>query len=604
MKSMGQVPHASVYEAIRTAAEQHAERVALVDLPTGTVEGGAESLTYGDLAHQVTQTANLFHSLGVSAGDAVSLMLPSRLETQLAFWGAATAGIVNPINAGLRTEQIAEIMNVAGSKVLVTEGPGNPGLWVKAERLQHLVPTLEAVVAVDGAEGQGERVVDFGLARESQAGDRLDSKRRIEPDELVAYFHTGGTTGTPKLAQHTHRNEMSTAWGFQARADFGRRSTMALGLPLFHVAGVIVGSLAPLLAGMRVVILGGSGFRDRAVVEGLWSVVERHGVDTIVTVPTVLSALLDVPTGDHDVTSLRLTLCGASPVPVALTERWEERFGHRVITGYGLTEATCQSTLNDPNGPRKPGSVGTALPEQEVQVVTMAEDESLGKPCAVDEIGVVCVRGPSVFPGYKQADRNRGVLLDDGWLNTGDLGRLDDDGYLWITGRAKDLIKRGGHGIDPALIEEVLMQHPAVAVAAAVGRPDAYAGELPVAYVQLQAGAGPIDPEQVRLWCRETIPDPSACPVELIVVDAIPVTSVGKVSKVALRDDAAQRTVEGLVREALENTGATWTVQRGTDENGPFASVHLKDAPPGRGEALRQCLEALPLQIEITQAGS
>lgn len=536
---------ASSYAAIRAGADRHPDATALVHLSDGTVHGREERWSYAELCADVTRTANLLRRLGVTRGDAVSLLLANLAEAQIALWGAAAAGVANPINAVMRLEHVADIMRSAETKVLVTEGPGNAPLWEKAVRLRELVPSLRAIVAVGAGAAAGDAVLDFRAAIAAERAERLDSRRRIDPQELAAYFHTGGTTGLPKLAKQTHANQVTDAWGVATVGRFAERSAMGMGLPLFHAAGVIICSLAPLVAGKAIVMLGPNGFRDRAVIEGLWDVVERHGVDMLMAVPTVVARLVEVPAPSAVTDRVTLTICGASPVSVGLAERWERRMGRPLIVGYGLTEGACVSALTPADGPVHLGSVGPALPGHEIRVVRFEEDAdpAASPDCAPGEPGLVLVRGPNIFPGYKRPELDEGVLLRRGWLNTGDLGHLDEDGYLYLTGRAKDLIKRGGHGIDPALIEQALAEHPAVAIAAAVGRPDPEVGELPVAYVQLRPEAGDVDPEELRTWCRPRIGDPAAVPVELYVIDALPVTQVGKISKVELRRDAAHRVI-------------------------------------------------------------
>ncbi|WP_034023190.1 AMP-binding protein, partial [Pseudomonas aeruginosa] len=181
----------------------------------------------------------------------------------------------------------------------------------------------------------------------------------------------------------------------------------------------------------------------------------------------------------RDLSSLRFALCGAAPMPVELIRQFEARTGLKVIEGYGLTEGTCGTSCNPRGGERRPGSIGLRLPYCQVKVAVLDGEGNYLRDAAPNEVGNLCLKGPTVFKGYLQQDRNRDIWIGDGWFNTGDLGRIDEDGYIWLTGRSKDLIIRGGHNIDPQMIEEALHRHPAVALAAAVGKPDAKAGELP-----------------------------------------------------------------------------------------------------------------------------
>ncbi len=260
------------------------------------------------------------------------------------------------------------------------------------------------------------------------------------------------------------------------------------GLPLFHVNGVIVTGLAPFMAGARVVLLGADGYRSKATIRDFWRNVERFRASFFSAVPTLYSALLGMPIDGADVSSLRHAICGAAPMPPELIRRFEDATGVKILEGYGLTEGTCVSAVNPRDGRRAAGSIGLRIPYQQMKTVALDAEGRAPRDCVDDEIGHLVIKGPNVFPGYKDEQANRGIWIDDGWLDTGDLARRDGDGRFWLTGRQKDLIIRGGHNIDPAVIEEALMRHPAVQMAAAIGRPDAYAGELPMAYVTLRSG--------------------------------------------------------------------------------------------------------------------
>jgi fatty-acyl-CoA synthase len=217
--------------------------------------------------------------------------------------------------------------------------------------------------------------------------------------------------------------------------------------------------------------------------------VARYRANFFSAVPTVLSTLMDIPVGDADIASLQYAICGAAPLSVELFKRFEAHTGVKVLEGYGLTEGACASSINPKDGERKVGSIGIRMPYQQMKVVAVDENGGYLRDAAVGEIGAIAIAGPNVFNGYVEEAHNHGIWVQDGWFNTGDLGRMDADGYFWLTGRKKELIIRGGHNIDPATIEEVLYRLEDVQVAAAVPRPDPHAGEVPVAFVQLAAGA-------------------------------------------------------------------------------------------------------------------
>ena len=300
-------------------------------------------------------------------------------------------------------------------------------------------------------------MLDFDQACDGEPGDRLVSGREIRATDIASYFHTGGTTGTPKIAQHTHGNEVFMSWGLREFLGLGPGSTFLCGLPLFHVNGAIGTGLGGFCSGATVVLAGLQGYRTPGLIAGFWRLVERHRVNYFSAVPTIYAALLDVPIAGADVSSLRYAICGAAPMPPAVIHRFEQLTGLKLLEGYGLTEATCATCVNPPAGERRAGSVGLPMPHQKVRAAIVGSDGRLVRECATDEIGTLLISGPAVFPGYLRDRDNAKVWAAPGWLNTGDLCRIDRDGYVWLTGRAKDLIIRGGHNIDPQLIEDALV---------------------------------------------------------------------------------------------------------------------------------------------------
>jgi fatty-acyl-CoA synthase len=327
--------------------------------------------------------------------------------------------------------------------------------------------------------------------------------------------------------------------------------------------------------------------------KNLFPLVERYRPEIFSSVPTVLAASLAVPVGNADISSLRCSAGGGSAIPVAVGKALQERFNIPVLEVYGMTETSSVHTVAYWDRPIRLGSVGHPVPYSRVRVVKIDADGSYQRDCASNEIGVVAMAGPGVFSGYLNDVHNKGAFVEPGWVNSGDLGRLDEDGYLWITGRAKDLVIRGGHNIDPAPIEEVFFAHPAVGLAAVVGQPDAYAGELPVAYIQLKPGAK-VAPGELEDWVRERTPERAAVPVQIVLIDPMPLTGVGKVFKPQLRWDAAQR-VFAQSLSPLVAQGIRYEVGVGAhDTHGSLASVTIPGVPIGSREAVaRQVHERL-----------
>ncbi len=391
--------------------------------------------------------------------------------------------------------------------------------------------------------------------------------------DMAALFHTGGTTGVPKLAAHTHDNEVANAWMLAANSLWDQDSVVFAALPLFHVNALMVTLLAPLFKGQGVVWAGPLGYRDPVLLSEFWKIVEHYRIASMSAVPTVYAALAERPV-DADISSLRFAMVGASPLPTALVEKFREHTSVPLLEGYGLTEATCASARSFTDAPR-PGAVGLRMPYQQVKVVRVREDGSW-EDLPSGTTGVLAISGPTVFAGYAVAHDEHGHVLDgmgklvDGWLDTGDLARVDSDGFIYLVGRAKDIIIRGGHNIDPAVIEDALLAHPQVTAVSAVGRPDAHAGEVPVAYVTVAADAG-ITEDELQAWAGERVPERAAAPRTVTILHALPVTAVGKPYKLALRADATRRELE----QALATIAGVDSIHASVADGSILATVEI-----------------------------
>ena len=549
-------------------------------------------VTFDELWRRVIQAANLLHAHGIGPDDTVTLLMPSVPETFFALWGAEIAAVANPVNYFLDASQIAAIMKQAGARALIAADASIfPDIWPKVEAIRAAMPELKVFRVGGGAALPG--VVDFEEACAAQPGDRLVAPKAAERDTVAALFHTGGTTGLPKLAKHTHGALTLMAWTNTLVFDLGPGTVLLNPLPQFHVGGSLFGALAPIANGWTVVIPTALGARNPNVVRDYWGIVERNRVDVAGAVPTTLAAIMNVPRDGHDLGSLKAFVTGGSTVPVELIRRIEREIGAPVVEGYGMTEVHCYSTMNPLHGERRTGSVGLRLPYTEIRIADVAPDGAIRGDCPTGEIGHVLMRGPQVTPGYLDPRHDRGAVLADGWLDSGDLGRLDAEGYVWLTGRSKDLIIRGGHNIDPVIIEEALNRHPAVETAAAVGLPDSYAGELPMVFVQLRPGAA-VTAEELREFCRREIPERAAVPVQVALIPVMPLTGVGKIYKPALRREAAQRAFEAAIAPLrAEGTTAAVTV-RDDPTHGMLAAVQVT-APAGasREAIVSRCAELL-----------
>ncbi|MDI5940050.1 MULTISPECIES: acyl-CoA synthetase [unclassified Micromonospora] len=583
----------TTYALLARAATNWPDRTAVSVLPDAARWRDPLRRTFAELLADVHRLANLFHDLGVRRGDAVALLSPNCAELLTATLAGQLAGIAAPLGGGLSRSHLAELLRRSGARVLVTAGPELwPDGWDTAQALAR-TGLLDAILVLrpTGAKGTPRPLPTIEGVRVGYLGDLAAPKNPAafagelpRAADLAAMFHTGGTTGAPKLAAHTHANEVCDAWMLAAGSGFDEESVVFAALPLFHVNALVVTLLAPLFKGQPVVWAGPLGYRDEALFGVFWKIVRHYRIAAMSAVPTVYAALAQLPV-DDDISSLRLPMVGASPLPAAVRDGFQTRTGTPLVEGYGLTEATCASTRSFPDAPR-PGSVGQRLPYQRVRVV--APDGTWAER-PVGETGVLAISGPTVFPGYVVDRDENGPVLDglgklvDGWLDTGDLAHLDEDGFVHLAGRAKDLIIRGGHNIDPAVIEDALLTHPQVAAASAVGRPDVHAGEVPVAYVTLAPGAT-VTADELRVWASERVPDRTAAPRSVTVLDQLPVTAVGKLYKLALRRDAAREEL----RAALDRIAGVRDVAAMIEGDSIVATVTVHSSVPE--EAVRAVL--------------
>ncbi|RGP35227.1 acyl-CoA synthetase [Pseudotabrizicola alkalilacus] len=557
----------TMHEFISAAKAAHGARPAVSYQLLSGADTRRDSLTWAELHAQTTQAANLFRSLGVGEKDVVAYVLPNALETVVTLIGGAVAGIVNPINPLLEPEQISAILRETKAKVVVTLKPfPKTDLAQKVAQAVRHAPSVKTVLEVDlvrylsGAKKyivplirpknpthHTANVKSFAAELARQPSDRLSFAD--EPrDRVAAYFHTGGTTGMPKVAQHKVSGMVYNGWLGQ-QLLFKPDDVVMCPLPLFHVFAAYPILMSMIASGAHVVFPTPAGYRGEGVFDNFWKLIARYKATYMITVPTALSALMQRPV-DADISSLRSAFSGSSPLPIELYNRFKKETGIDIVEGYGLTECTCLVSINPPDGIKKIGSVGMPFPYSHVRILHKNGDGF--RECGVDEVGEICVANPGVFEGstYTEVDKNKDLFAEGRFLRTGDLGRIDADGYLFITGRAKDLIIRGGHNIDPAIIEEALMGHEAVAVVGAIGQPDAHSGELPAAYVELVKGATATVADLLD-YATKHIHERAAQPKHIEILPEVPKTAVGKVFKPDLRRMAITR----VYNAALEKAG-------------------------------------------------
>ena len=555
----------TMHEFLSRAATSHGPRPAVTFQLTAGAKDRAQTLTWDGLLDHVTQAANLLRALGVGPQDVVAYVLPNALETVVTLLAGAVAGIVCPINPLLDPVHIAALLRETKAKVVVTLKPfPRTDLAQKVAQAVAEAPGVATVLEVDLAPylpfpksliagamrpkttaRHTAKVMGFAAAVAQQS--KILTFADPPADRVAAYFHTGGTTGLPKVTQHRVSGMVYNGW-LGHRLLFRETDVILCPLPLFHVFAAYPVMMSMIASGGHAVFPTPQGYRGEGVFDALWQLVERYKATYLIGVPTALSALMQRPV-NAKIDTLRGTFSGSSPLPTDLFNRYERATGVQVIEGYGLTECTCLVSVNPPEGVKKTGSVGLAFPYTSVRI--LARDDNGVRECAVDEVGEICISSPGVLPGgtYVEAARNDDLFDDGHYLRTGDLGRMDADGYLFITGRAKDLIIRGGHNLDPAVIEEALMTHPAVAFAGAIGQPDAHSGEVPCAYVELVAGAT-VTLESLLVHCHQQIPERAAIPKHVEVLPSLPKTAVGKILKPELRKRAIARVLDAALTEA------------------------------------------------------
>lgn len=564
-------------------------------------------ITFRELMRKVHQFANLLHALGVAKDQVVPMLLANTPEAQYALWGGQAAGIVNPLNWMLEPQALASLIQSTNARVLVAYGGDeHVDTWTKVQELVAHCPQITHVIRL-GGEQHGTldgtlKQVEYADVIEQFPDHALVSGREIHSEDIASIFATGGTTASPKLARHTHGGQVVNAWLSALVAGIEAGESRLSATPLFHVVGAISGCLATLGRGGRLVLPTSSGWRHPRLLCNFWGVIEALDVNVTTIVPAIMNQLVHVPLNGHDISCLHTVVSGSAPVSAPIARQFTELTGLQVREGYGMTESTSVIAMNPKGGVVKTGSIGLAFPYHRARLIPRASDagstadESQDATPATGPVhGVLALSGPSVFPGYLDARFEQDLWVDGEWLNTGDWARIDNDGYIWIVGREKDLIIRGGHNIDPKAMEDVLHSHPDVLEAAVVARPDPYAGEVPVAYVCLKPGSRTA-PEQLIRYARERTGEKAAVPKDCYPLATLPKSSVGKILKNQLRADA---TVKGF-EHALHHAGLGDDC-RVSAQTRQYHSVacHVEIRHPSLYDAVRQALLNFTSPYEI-----
>ncbi len=582
------IPARTTYGLIAAAAARFPDRHAFTYLPDGDLQTPPRHTSYRELLANIHRAANLFRAMGAGADDAVVILAPNIPETHYALWGAQLASRACPINYLLQPDHIAALVEASGAKLIVTLGP-NAELDISSTVQKVLAIRQLPVLQISAGGATAGASFQERLAAQP---DALTFEPALTPDRVAAFFHTGGTTGAPKLAQHTHGNEAHTSWFAHRFYGFDEHTVEVNGFPLFHVAGAFVYGLSMLAIGGTQVLPTLSGMRNPAFARNYWKFCERERVTALACVPTILATLVNTPV-DADISRIRVAYTGGSPLPTELAAQFEARTGIAVRNILGMTECGGLVSVEPFAAPRVPGSTGLRMPFSEVRIVPWRDGAAdLDDECEAGTTGVLILRGPHVSPGYTDAARNAG-MFDSGWLISGDLGHVDAQGYIHITGRAKDVIIRGSHNLDPGLIEDAFLAHPAVAMCAVVGEPDAYAGELPVAFVTLRPGAS-VTPAELLAAVAPHVYERPAVPKRATILDALPLTAIGKVYKPTLR----LRAIEAKLAEMLADL-ADGAIRVACEERGSRA-VAVVQLPGSPGDALTRAVQERLVPISVT----
>jgi long-chain acyl-CoA synthetase len=479
------------------SASAHGDRIA--------VRHETTALTYARLDDLSARTAALLQARGVRPGDRVAVIMPNVLHFPVAYYGILRAGaVVVPMNPLLKAREIAFTLRDSGARTVLTSP----------------MSAAEAAEAAATTETDCLVVEPAGFDALLECTEPLPAVVDAADTDLAVILYTSGTTGTPKGAELTHRNLLSnTATAVQTLFHVGPGDMLFGGLPLFHAFGQTCALNTAVAAGATLTLL--TRFDPAAALE----TIRRDAVTVLLGVPTMYAALLhaELPDG-FDAARLRLAVCGGASLPVEVLHGFEKRFGVDVLEGYGLSETSPVAAFNPPDRPRKPGSIG--LPVRGVELRLVREDGTTAGP---GEVGEIAIRGENVMAGYHNRPRATADAIRDGWFHTGDLARVDEDGYYFIVDRKKDMIIRGGYNVYPREVEEVLYKHPAVAEAAVVGVPDPLLGEEVAAVVVLKPEAH-ATAEEIRDHVKAQVAA-YKYPRVVTITEALPKGPTGKILK-------------------------------------------------------------------------
>jgi len=506
-------------ELVEQQAEKYKDRIFLYWEET--------TVSYKQLNELSNKVANSLYHLGIKKGDKISVYLPNMPEYVYLYLGIPKIGaVIGPVNALFKTREVKFVVEHSEAKVIVTI----PQFMTVVNEIRNELPNLKHVIVIGESY---ENTLNYKDLMEKASPNSPPHVDINEKEDVAAILYTSGTTGFPKGVLQTHFNIRRNAEMIQeflnAREDF----RFMLILPLFHVNAQIVTVMAPFSIGASCILTPGFSAQTH------WETVAKYKASTFSAVPTVLSILLRMPHENLDLSSLKFVICGAAPLPIEVFREFESTFNCKIVEGYGLTEGTCASSVNplptETEDRRKIGSIGIPLPGNSMKIV-----DDKGNDLPPNSKGEIVVKGDNVMKEYFKNIEANTETLKDGWLYTGDIGHMDDDGFFFITDRKKDMIIRGGENIYPREIEEVLYSHPSVSLATVIGVRDDIYGELPKAFIVLKEGESAVEKDIID-YCRKNLAD-FKVPKYVEFRSSLETTPTGKIMKQPLREEEEAKT--------------------------------------------------------------
>lgn len=521
-------PRVPLFRLLQETAESHPDLIALAFY--------GQQISYGELWSRVCRMANALTIMGLRKGDRVMVMLPNCPGYVIAYYGTLLAGgVVTQVNPLYVEREVHFLAQDSGARFMVVAD----ALYSRVQYLPKETP-LERIIVAEMTSGASLEPDAIFLRDALKGASAVAPEVAVDPEDVAVLQYTGGTTGLPKGAMLTHLNLVANAFQSSVASEVEPGNSRVLTiLPLFHSFGMLVMNVG-LKNGSRLVLL------PRFEIDAVMQAIKEHEITDFPGVPTMYVAVLNYPNAEsYGIHRIKNISSGGAAMPVEVMQVFVERFGAQIGEGYGLSEASPATHANPNWDPslRKPGSIGVPMHGTDARIVDM---ETGTKVLGPEEEGELCIRGPQVMKGYWNRPEETATALRDGWLYTGDIAKMDQDGYFYILDRKKDMIIVSGYNVYPREIEEILYEHPGVMEAAVISVPDAYKGEVPKAFIVLRPGAESVTPEEIVTHCRERLA-PFKIPKHIEFRAAIPKSAVGKILRRELAAEERQKRSEPQV---------------------------------------------------------